>query len=99
MSEQTQFDLRIVGGEGGANTASELGADGNVLQVGIRRRKTSRGRSGLAEGGMQTSGGAIDERRKRVDVCGLQFRELAVVENFSGNRMLFRQRFENVDGS
>jgi len=46
MSEQAQLDLRIVGGEqyvagfggeGGANAASKLGADRNILQVGIRR--------------------------------------------------------------
>ncbi len=44
MREQTQLDLRVVGGEQlragcggecGANLAAQLGADGNVLQIGI----------------------------------------------------------------
>ena len=47
MGQQPQFDLRIVrrqqhmtglDGECGANFAAKFGANGNILQIGIRRR-------------------------------------------------------------
>jgi len=38
------------GDEGGAKYRVKFGADGNVLQVRIRRRKASSGGPGLAEG-------------------------------------------------
>ena len=107
VSEQAQFDLRIIGGEqdvagfgdeGGANAASEFGADGNVLQIGIGGGKPSGGGSGLAEGGVQASGGAVDERGQSVDVGGFQLGELAVVENHAGDGMVFGESFENIDG-
>ena len=49
-----------LGDESGANAASEFGADGNILQIRIGGGKAPGGGSGLAEGGVQASGGGID---------------------------------------
>ena len=106
VREQAQFDLRIVGGEqnvagfgdeGGANAAPEFGADGNVLQIRIRGRETSGGGSGLAEGGVHAPGCGIDQRGQCIDVSRFQFRELTVVENHAGDRMIFGQSFQYID--
>ena len=61
VREQAEFDLRVVcgeqlragrGGECGANFAAQLGADGNVLQVGIDGGETAGSRGRGLEGGM-----------------------------------------------
>ena len=71
MRQQAQLDLRIIGGqqhvsrlrnERGANSASEFGANRNILQVRIRRRKPARRGSRLPERGMQAAGRGIDQR-------------------------------------
>ena len=58
MSQQAQFDLRVVGGEqlraggggeGGANLAAQLGAGGNVLQIWIDGGEAAGGCCGLPE--------------------------------------------------
>src|SRR3984885_9573484 len=107
VGEQAEIDLRKIGGEehvaglgdeGGANAASELGADGDVLQIRIGGRKASGSRAGLAEGGVQASAGAMDERGQRIDVGGLQFRELAIVEDHARDGMILGESFENIDG-
>ena len=60
-----KFDLRVINGKQNvalcrdksiANAAAFFGADGNVLQIWIRRRQTSGHRAGLAVGGMHASG-------------------------------------------
>ena len=108
VGEQAEFDLRVIGGEqdvarlgdeGGADAASEFGADGNILQIRIGGRKAAGGGSGLAEGSVQASGGGIDERGQSVDVGGLQLGELAVVENHAGDGMIFGESFQNIDSS
>ena len=82
VSQQAQFDLRIVrgqqhvagfDGEGGANLAAQFGADGNVLQIRIGRRQPSGRRAGLAEGGVQTAGGGIQQRGQSIHVSRLEF--------------------------
>ena len=107
VGEQAKFDLRIIGGqknvaglgdEGSANAASEFGADGNVLEIRIRGRQTSRRGSGLAERGVEAAGGRVDERGQSVDVGGLQLGELTVIENHAGDGMFFREAFKHIDG-
>src|SRR3981081_4182759 len=89
VSEQAEFDLRVVGGEqhmsglgdeGGADAASEFGAGGNVLQIRIRGGETAGRGAGLAEGCVQASGGWIDENGKSIYISGLELGQLAVVE-------------------
>src|SRR5260370_21740057 len=71
MSQKAQLDLGIIrgeqyvawlNGECSANLAAKLGADGNVLQVGIGRREPSRSGPGLPEGGVQAAGGGLQQR-------------------------------------
>src|SRR5271165_973670 len=77
VGEQAELDLRVVGGEeqvagfgdeGGANLAAQLGADGNVLQVGIDGGEASGGRAGHVEGGVQTTRARVQQRGQRVYV-------------------------------
>src|SRR5437879_1529750 len=84
------------GDEGGADAASKFGTDGNVLQVGIGRGETARGRSRLTESRMQAARGWVDENRQRVYVRGFELCELAVVEDHPGNGMVFGQVLEDI---
>ena len=77
VRQQTQFDLRVVGGqqhvpglgdEGSADFAAKLGANRNILQVGIHGREPSGGRAGHVEGGVQPPGARVDQHRQRVHV-------------------------------
>ena len=76
MRQQPQLDLRIVGGEQlrarrgckcGANFAAELGADGDVLQIGIDRGEPAGGRSRGLKRGVHARVG-VGEKWQRVDV-------------------------------
>ena len=107
VREQPQFDLRIVRNnqlpafarhEGGANLASQLRADRNVLQIGIRRRQPTGGRAGLIEGGVQAAGRRVDQRGQRVDIGALQFGELAIFEHLAGDLVLGGQAFQHIRG-
>ena len=64
MRQDAQLDLRIIGGEdqialsadeGGANFAAEFGADGNILQIWIRRAEAAGGSAGLVETRMEAA--------------------------------------------
>ena len=81
MGEQAQLDLAVVGAdqhmprrrdEGGADLPAFLGADGDVLDVGIARRQPPcrGGREG--ERGVHTPGMQVDIARQRVGISALQ---------------------------
>src|SRR4051812_47057970 len=97
MGQEPKLDLRVIGDQqfptgarhkGGANLAAECGADRNILQVGIRRRQTAGGGSGLVEAGVQAAVGRVDQLRERVDIGALELGELAVVEHFADDRVV-----------
>ena len=107
VGEQAQLDLRVVGGEqqvaglgdeGGANLAAQLGADGDVLQVGIDGREASGGRAGHVEGGVQAAGARVEQRGQRVDVSRFELGELAVLEHQARDVVLGGEAFEHIDG-
>ncbi len=89
VGQEPQLDLRVVGAdqhmarlgdEGLADLAAFLGADRDVLQVGIgRRQPAGRGR-GQGVGGVDPVGLRIDRRHQVVGVGALQLRELAPVQ-------------------
>ena len=85
-------------GEGGADFASNFGADRDVLQVRIRGREAPGRGAGLIEGGVQASGRRAQERRQRVDVGRFQFRELAVFQHQPRRLMFGGQAFQHVHG-
>src|SRR6185503_18724108 len=72
VGQQPQLNLRVVsreqntsglGNERGANLASQLRANGNILQVWIDGREPARRRSRLVERGMETLGSGIQQQR------------------------------------
>ena len=106
MREQPEFDLRIIrgeqhvaglGGEGGANLAAQFRADRNVLQIRICRRQSSRRGAGLVEGGVQAAGRGTEQRRQRVDIGGLEFGKLAVLQHQARDFVVFGEAFEDID--
>ena len=90
LGEEPQLDLRIVGrhelqarrgDEGAADLAAVLGADRNVLQIGIgRRQPPGRGR-GECVVGVDAVRRRIDEAGQRVRVGRFQLRYLPPVED------------------
>ncbi len=80
-----------------ANSASQFGANRNVLQVRIRRRQPPRRRSRLPEGCVQASARGIDQRRQSVHVRRLQLRKLPVVEHHARDGIILRQLLEHID--
>ena len=76
VRQQAQLDLRVVGGEQlragrggecGANLAAQLGADGNVLQIGIDGGEPAGGRGRGLKRGVHARVG-VGQQRQRVDV-------------------------------
>ena len=85
-----QFDLAIVGrdelapfgrDEGAPDLAPLLGADRNVLQVGLRRRQAPGRRRGERVGRVDAAGRGIDEARQRVGVGRLELGDLPPFEH------------------
>ena len=108
VRQQPQLDLRIISrqeyvarlrNERRANSASQLGANRNILQVRICRRQPACRSSGLPEGGVQPSSRGIDQRRQRIHIRRLELRQLPVVEDHARNGMVLGQLFEHVDRS
>ena len=102
MCENAQLDLRVVGrkeqaagtgDEGGADFAAELGADGNVLEIRIRRAQAPGRGAGLVEARMQPACGRMNEPRQDIGIGGFQLRKLAVLEHFLRQFVSERQLF------
>ena len=96
MRQQPQLDLRIIGGEQlrarrgrecGANLAAELGANGNVLKIGIDRGEAAGGRGRCLKGRVDARI-RIGQQRQRVDVVRFQLGEVAILEHQPRNLVL-----------
>ena len=105
MGEHAKLDLRVVGADDAhpargherpPNRAAEIAADGDVLQVRVVGRDATRRRHGLAPFGVDAAGRGVDEPRERVDVGALELRELAVLEQDAGKRVMLGQLLEHV---
>ncbi len=91
MGQHPQFNLRVVGrdedpvllawNEGGADFATFLRADRDVLQVGVAGTKPTRRRNDLIKRGMNTPRLRTDHLGDGVDVGVFQFRVSPVLQN------------------
>ena len=105
-ASRLQLDLAIVGrdelapfgrDEGASDLAPLLGADRNVLQVGLGRRQAPSGRRGERVGRVNAASRRIDEARQRVGVGRLELGDLAPFEHARRQLMAFGgQVFEHA---
>ena len=104
VREDAQFDLAVVRGqqrpalaardECGAHLAAFLGADRDVLQVGIVARQAARRGDCLVERRVHAAL-AVAQRRQRVDVGALQLRELAPLEQQHRHLVVLRHLLQH----
>src|SRR5205085_8858785 len=89
VCQHAQLDLRVVrgnqhvpgsGDKRPPNLASELGANRDVLKVGIRAAQAASCRNRLVEAGVHTPGDRMYKQGQRIDVRALQLVESAPVE-------------------
>ena len=90
VRQHPQLDLRVVGrdqhvagrgDERAADLAADLGADRNVLQVGIGAAQAAGGGHRLVEAGVHAAGLRVDQQRQRIDVGALQLLQAAPVQD------------------
>ncbi len=102
-----QLHLRVVGGdhhvtllddEGPAHFAAQLGADGDVLQIGVLRSDASADGAGLVERGVHTPGLGIDQLGQRVEIRAFDLGQLPLFQNQIDDRMHALHRFEHIGG-
>src|SRR5215831_12810554 len=100
VGQDAQLDLRVVGGEeapaglgneGGANAASKLGTNGNVLQVRPCGGQSSRHRHQLVERGVDAARPWIDERRQRIGIRRLELGEGPMLDDLRRQLVAERQ--------
>ena len=93
MGEQAELDLAVVGGdeevaglgdEGAADRGTFLGADGNVLQVGVVGGQAAGAGDGLGVGGVDAAGLGVDLGDEGFGVGGAELAELAPVDDAGG---------------
>ena len=82
------------GHEGGAHLRAELGAHGDVLQVGALGREPPGGGDGLVVVGVDALGGPADQRRERFDVGRAQLGQFAPLEDVIDNRVALGEPLE-----
>src|SRR3954464_15858481 len=87
MREETQLDLRVVGGEerpilsrneSAPNVAAKLAANRDVLEIRVARREAPGGGHRLTQRRMQPPCLWMHVQRQRIDVGTLELGELAV---------------------
>ncbi len=85
LRQDPELDLAVVGRnhqvslaghEATPDRASQLGPDGNVLQVGVGAGQTAGRRGGLVKGRVDPTGCGIDQVRQGVEISALQLAEL-----------------------
>ncbi len=82
--------------ERSADGASELGADRDVLEVGIARREPPGRGDRLIEPRVDAPRGGVHALRQRVDVRSFELVELAIREDARGQRVPLCERLEDV---
>ncbi len=106
VGDHAQFDLAVVGAqqqvlvaaryEGLSDLAPLLGADGDVLQVGLVAGQAACGRHRLAEIGMDAPCDGVHLPRKRIDIGALQLLQLAVFQDGLHDGMGVLQRAQHI---
>ena len=103
MGQDAQLLLRVVGAEqevarcrheGAADASAERGPDRDVLEVRIGARQPPGGGHRLGVGGVHAAP-LVGQERKRVDVGGLELRDLAVFEDEVDHLVLVTQLLED----
>ncbi len=107
-ASRLQLDLAVVGrdelaslrrDEGAPDLAPLLGADRNVLQVGLRRRQAPGRRRSERVGRVDAAGRGIDEARQRVGVGRFELGDLPPFEHARRQLMAFGgEVFEHARG-
>ena len=107
MGQQTQLDLRVIRNqelesrrcnEGAPDRFPTLRADRDVLQIRVGGGQPPRGRPHLVEAGVDAAGLGVDVGRQRIDVGGLEFRELPVLHQKLRHLVTHRgELLEHVD--
>ena len=104
VREETQLDLRVVGAqehavfrcdERRADAAPELGAHGDVLQVGVRARQPARRGNRLVEARVNPAVVDVDELRQGIEVGRLELGQLAVLDDLGGDGMVVFELLED----
>ena len=104
MGGEPQLDLAVIGRQqqmpglgdkGAADSAALLGADRDVLDIGLgRRQPAGRGR-GQREGGVHPPGLAVDLVAERVGIGRFELGQLPPFEDLRRHRVQRRQLFED----
>src|SRR5262249_33609894 len=74
-----------LGDEGLADLAADLGADGDVLEVGVAGGEASGGGAGLVEAGMDALGAGVDGLLEGDEVGADELGELPVLDDQAGD--------------
>ena len=86
----------MIGDERLPHAASQLGANRDVLQIRIDRRKPARGGDGLIVVGVDPAGARVDLQRQTGDIGRFKLAERLVFENSLDDRMLVLDAFQHV---
>ena len=107
VCHEAQLDLTVIRGEqhvllvarneSTTDTASQLAADRDVLQIRVRGRETPGCRRGLIERGPQAPVACIYQLRYDVDVGVLEFGNFAPLQHQRADRILARQTRQHLD--
>ena len=107
VGHKPEFDLRVIGAEkhvalrwdeGATYFTAIVGADGYVLQVWIDAREASGCGDCLLVGGVDASGGGVDECGQCVDVSGKEFANTSQLQYFAHQRMSVLQSEQDFLG-
>jgi hypothetical protein len=105
VREDPELDLRVVGrhelatrfrDERGPDLAAELRADGDRLEVRVRRRQAARRRDRLVEVRVQPTVLRRDQARQRLQVCVEQLGVLAPLLDHGDDLVLLADRTEHL---
>ena len=73
-----------------------LGADGNVLEIGVRAAQAARGRHRLVVGGVDPAGLRVNQAQKGVGVGGFELGKAPVLQHQSRQLMIGGQGGEHL---
>jgi hypothetical protein len=106
MGHDAQLYLGVIGGENmvilvGCDESltdflAELGAHGNILQVGPTAGQPASGRHGLVKRCVDTLCSGVYHARQGIYIGGFQLHQLAVIQKLPGQSMLSDQLLQNL---